>query len=518
AVERVNDHLPVPPAHEPRQRFWKIIARRAVLAAGALERSIAFGKNDRPGVMLACAARSYINRYAAAPGRRIAVFTNNDDGWRTAADAHTAGIEVAAVIDSRSEPPAQFAALGIKVLTSAQVSHVQGGQSVRAIEVIDAAGRVSKIECDTLATSGGWNPAVHLTCHLGGKPVWNGELAAFTPGAVPPGMHVAGAANGAPTLAECLHAGVAAGAMAAVECGFPIASMMVPSAQDEACGVAALWHVKESRAKAFVDFQNDVTVKDIALANQEGFSSVEHLKRYTTLGMATDQGKVANVTGLAILADASDRSITEVGTTTYRPPYVPVSFGAITGHHRAKDFRPVRLPPSHAWATEQGAVFVEAGAWLRAQYYPRAGERDWLETVNREGTATRPRVGGGEVSTLGQGRIEGCGRGRWRCLDLGQGRDRGRRCGDLPRSRLHQHILDAAGRQVALRPDAARGRLRDGRRHDFAACARALCHDHHHRPGRPRVAASRILPSGPVARTRRADGIGVGTVGAVFDR
>src|SRR4029077_2697687 len=216
-----------------------------------------------------------------------------------------------------------------------------------------------------------------------------------------------GAANGAPTLAECLHAGVAAGAMAAVECGFPIASMMVPSAQDEACGVAALWHVKESRAKAFVDFQNDVTVKDIALANQEGFSSVEHLKRYTTLGMATDQGKVANVTDLAILADASDRSITEVGTTTYRPPYVPVSFGAITGHHRAKDFRPVRLPPSHAWATEQGAVFVEAGAWLRAQYYPRAGERDWLETVNREVTATRASVGVCDVSTLGKVEIEG---------------------------------------------------------------------------------------------------------------
>ncbi len=190
-------------------------------------------------------------------------------------------------------------------MTGAQVSHVYGGQSVRAIDVIDAAGRVSKIECDTLAVSGGWNPAVHLTCHLGGKPVWNGELAAFVPGAVPPGMHVAGAANGALTLADCLHGGVAAGAMAAVECGFPIASIVMPSAEDEAAGVSALWHVKESCAKAFVDFQNDVTTRDIALANQEGFGSVEHLKRYTTLGMATDQGKVANVTGLAILADVS---------------------------------------------------------------------------------------------------------------------------------------------------------------------------------------------------------------------
>ena len=407
AVERVNDHVPVPPEHEPRQRSWKIVARRAVLAAGALERGIAFGNNDRPGVILAGAARSYINRYAAAPGRRIAVFTNNDDGWRTAADAHAAGIEVAAVIDSRAEPPGQFAALGIKALTGAQVSHVHGGQGVQAIDVVDAAGQTMKIECDALAVAGGWNPAVHLTCHLGGRPVWNEPLAAFVPGAVPPGMHVAGAANGALTLAECLHAGVAAGAMAALECGFPIASIMVPSAQDEASAVTPLWHVKESRAKSFVDFQNDVTIKDIALANQEGFSSVEHLKRYTTLGMATDQGKVANVTGLAILADVSGRVIAEVGTTTYRPPYVPVSFGAISGHHRGKDFRPVRLPPSHRWAAEQGAVFVESGAWLRAQYYPRAGEKDWLETVNREVAATRASVGVCDVSTLGKIEIEG---------------------------------------------------------------------------------------------------------------
>jgi sarcosine oxidase subunit alpha len=407
AVERVNDHLAVPPAHEPRQRSWKIVAKRAVLAAGAHERAIAFGNNDRPGVMLAGAARVYLNRYAALPGRRIAVFTNNDDGWRTAADAYAAGIEVAAVVDARAEPPAQFNALGIKVLTGARVSHVHGAQSVQAIDVVDAQGRITKIECDALAVSGGWNPAVHLTCHLGAKPVWNEELAAFMPGAAPPGMQVAGAANGALTLAECLRAGVAAGAMAAVECGYPIASMAMPSAEDEACGIAPLWHVQKSRAKAFVDFQNDVTANDIALAEREGFSSVEHLKRYTTLGMATDQGKLANVTGLAILSEVSARAIAEVGTTTYRPPYVPVSFGAIAGHHRGKDFRPVRLPPSHGWAQEQGAVFVEAGAWLRAQYYPRAGETDWLETVNREVAATRASVGVCDVSTLGKIEIEG---------------------------------------------------------------------------------------------------------------
>jgi heterotetrameric sarcosine oxidase alpha subunit len=407
AVERVNDHVAQPPEHEPRQRLWKILARRSVLAAGALERSTAFGNNDRPGVMLAGAVRTYINRYAATPGKRIAVFTNNDDGWRTAADAHAAGIEVAAVVDSRAEPPAQFSALGIKVMLAAQVSHVHGRLGVQAIDVIDAAARTTRIECDALAVSGGWNPAVHLTCHLGGKPVWNEELATFTPGALPSGMHVVGAANGTMKLADCLSEGVTTGSMLAIECGFGMPSITVPNAEDEPAAIAPLWHVKASRAKAFVDFQNDVTVNDIVLADREGFSAVEHLKRYTTLGMATDQGKVSNVTGLAILAEISGRTIPQVGTTTYRPPYVPVSFGAMTGHHRAKDFRPVRLPPSHAWAREQGAVFVEAGPWLRAQYYPRAGEKDWLETVNREVTTTRGSVGVCDVSTLGKIEIEG---------------------------------------------------------------------------------------------------------------
>ena len=219
AVERVSDHFAVPPQHQPRQRSWKIVAKRAVLAAGALERMIAFGNNDRPGVMLAGATRSYLNRYAAAPGKRLAVFTNNDDGWRTAADARAAGLEVAAVIDARREPAGQFAALGVKVMTGARVSDVHGAPMFGAIDVIDADGRTTRIECDALAVSGGWNPAVHLTCHLNGKPVWNEALAAFLPGAMPEGMHVAGAAAGRMKLADCLSDGVAIGALAAVECG-----------------------------------------------------------------------------------------------------------------------------------------------------------------------------------------------------------------------------------------------------------------------------------------------------------
>jgi methylglutamate dehydrogenase subunit C len=407
ALERVNDHVPVPPEHAPRQRSWKIVAKRAVLAAGAHERAIAFGNNDRPGVMLSGAARSYINRHAAAPGRRLAVFTNNDDGWRTAADARAAGIEVAAVIDSRAAVPLEFIQLGVRTMTNMRVSNVHGRQSVRAIDVVGTNGRTTRIGCDALAVSGGWNPAVHLTCHLGGKPVWNDGIAAFVPGALPPGMHVAGAASGALTLSRCLTGGIAAGAMAVAECGFDFTPVTQPRANDEPAAITPLWRMTESRAKAFVDFQNDVTANDIALANQEGFGAVEHLKRYTTLGMATDQGKTANVTGLAILAEASGRTIPQVGTTTYRPPYVPVSFGAMAGHHRGRDFRPIRLPPSHAWANEQGAVFIETGAWMRAQYYPRAGETDWLESVNREVSGTRASVGVCDVSTFGKVELEG---------------------------------------------------------------------------------------------------------------
>ena len=211
-----------------------------------------------------------------------------------------------------------------------------------------------------------------------------------------------------------------------------------------------LWHVAGSKQKAFVDLQNDVTADDIAVAEREGFRSVEHLKRYTTLGMATDQGRTANVNGIAIMAALTGRSIAASGTTTFRPPYTPVAIGALAGHHRGRHFRPARLTPRHAWAAEQGAVFVETGLWLRAQYFPRAGERDWRESVDREVRTVRAAVGFCDVSTLGKIELHGRGRGR------------------VPRPALHQHLLDACRRTGALRRDAARGRVRARRRHDVA--------------------------------------------------
>jgi sarcosine oxidase subunit alpha len=411
AVERVSDHLAVAPDHQPRQRAWRIVAKRAVLAAGAIERPMVFASNDRPGVMLAGAVRTYINRFAVAPGRRAVVYTSGDDGWRTAADLARAGVEVAAVLDSRATVDDALIAQaeGARAILGATVVGTRGFRTLASVEVRDGAGRVERIACDLLAMSNGWNPALHLTCHLGGKPVWDEAIAAFVPGSLPGQMSVAGAVAGRLTLAAALADGARLGREAAVACGFDAPPAHAPpSAAPEPSAGAPLWSAPASGAgKAFVDFQNDVTVADVTLARQEGFRSVEHLKRYTTLGMATDQGKTSNLPGLAIMAALTGSTIPKVGTTVFRPPYTPVAIGALAGHHRGNAFRPTRLTPAHAWAEQQGAVFVEAGAWLRAQYFPRAGERDWLTTVNREVATVRSGVGVCDVSTLGKIDIQG---------------------------------------------------------------------------------------------------------------
>ncbi len=406
ALQRVSDHLPVPPAHQPRQRYWRIAAKRAVLASGAIERPIVFGGNDRPGIMMASAMRTYLNRYAVAPGRRVAVFTTNDDGWRTAADLARHGVEVAAVIDSRPSAAPKVLASAPARRLGGTVVRVRGGRGLHGVDVRTASG-IESIAADALAVSGGFDPSIGLTSHQGARPVWNEAIAAFVPGVVPRGMIVAGAARGTMTLAACLAEGARAGGEAAETAGFTTKPGDPPRADDESFAVSPLWHVADSKGKAFVDFQNDVTARDVALAEREGYRSVEHLKRYTTLGMATDQGKMGNVNGLAIMAARSGRSIPQTGTTMFRPPYTPVAIGAIAGHHRGKDFRPARLTPSHEWAKEQGAVFVEAGPWLRAQYYPREGEADWLATVNREVNTVRSGVGFCDVSTLGKIDVQG---------------------------------------------------------------------------------------------------------------
>ncbi|TCK31064.1 N-methylglutamate dehydrogenase subunit C [Ancylobacter aquaticus] len=409
ALERVSDHLAVPAPFQPRQRLWRIVARRAVLAAGATERPIVFGGNDRPGVMLAGAVGTYVQRHAVLPGRNIALFANNDGAWRDMLAAQAAGAHVETIVDVRAEVAPELIAAaqakGIRVLKGAQVIATHG-RTLRSLEVATASG-TERIAADTLAVSGGWSPCVHLTCHHGGKPAWNEDIAAFVPGTCPPGLSVAGAAKGILGLGACLRDGAETGAESARALGFTVPAHEVPEVADAAFALTPFWHVEGSKGAAFVDLQNDVTAKDVGIAHKEGFRSVELLKRYTTLGMATDQGRTSNVTGLAIMASLTGASIPETGTTIFRPPYTPVSMGALAGHHRGKDFRPVRLTPTHEWARAQGAVFIETGAWLRAQYFPRAGEKDWLETVTREVTAVRASVGLIDVSTFGKIDLQG---------------------------------------------------------------------------------------------------------------
>ena len=402
ALERCTDHL-ASSNGKPRQVLWRIYTKRALLCAGATERPIAFGNNDRPGVMLAGAVRAYANRWGIAPGSTVAVFTNCDDGWRTASDLAGKGVTISGIVDTRDVAPlGKFP--GAQIHLNTKVVDTRGRKGLSRITLED--GQV--IAADCLAVSGGWNPNVHLTCHHRGRPKWREDINAFVPaGDLPPGLLVAGAANGTLSLAAAFSEAHKKARMVVADLGFQPSSGNIPRAEDEPTGTSAFWYVQESRARAWLDFQNDVTVKDVKLAYREGYRSVEHLKRYTTLGMATDQGKTANISALAVMAECTGKSIPETGTTIFRPPYTPVSIGALAGRSRGKDFRPYRLTPSHKWAVEQGAVFVETGLWLRAQWFPRKGDTHWRHSVDREALQTRTTVGVCDVTTLGKIDIQG---------------------------------------------------------------------------------------------------------------
>jgi len=406
AVERANDHVAEPPAHQPRQRMWTIRANQVVIAAGSHERPLVFAGNDRPGVMLASAVRAYLNQYGVLTGNNVVVVTNNDDAYRTAIDLVGAGVRVPVIADARSAPgPMAERAqhLGIEVRTGTLPLAARGGRRVRALELVTTEGEpAGDLACDCIAMSGGFNPAVHLASQSGPKPVWRDDLGAFVPGEAIQRERSAGAARGVFELRACLEDGARAGTDAARAAGFADAEKLaVPDVEAiEEAPIRPIWNVPD-HGKAFVDFQNDVTVKDIELAHQEGYVSIEHTKRYTTLGMATDQGKTANVNGLAILARLRGEPIPAVGTTTFRPPYTPVAIGSFAGPERGLHFQPNRRTAMHTWHEHNGAVFVEAGQWLRPQYYPRAGELE-AETIARETHAVRQSVGLCDVSTLGK--------------------------------------------------------------------------------------------------------------------
>jgi sarcosine oxidase, subunit alpha len=397
-----------------RNRLWHIRARRVVLASGALERPLIFPGNDRPGIMLAGAVETYVNRYAVAPGSRAVLFTNNDDAYGAAAALNEAAIEVAAIVDVRAEPGA--AVSGVPLYRDHGVVGTSGSRRLRGVTIRPLGGGEStKIACDLLAVSGGWNPAVHLFAQTSGLLRYDERLAAFIPDADDPALEPVGAARGSFDLAACLHEGAAAGARAAIACGFATAEPKLPkvAARREA-PPQPLWLIPggDRGRKSFVDLHNDVTAADIALAAREGFAAIEHVKRWTTLGMGTDQGKTGNIAGLALLSEALGRAIAETGTTTFRPPYVPVGFGLLAGREIGARFDPVRRTPMHDWHAAAGAVFEDVGQWKRARYYPHPAE-DMERTVRRECLAVRDGAGVLDASTLGKIEVSGPDAGRF---------------------------------------------------------------------------------------------------------
>ena len=407
ALERVGLHKPARP-NLPRECFWRIVAKHAVLASGALERPVAFPGNDRPGIMMASAVRTYLSRYGVSPGKRVTLFANTDAARATARDLMAAGITVAAIIDPR---PDASAVGDCPVHVGAEVIGSRGRLGLSGIQVRKGS-EIIEIETDCLAMSGGWNPTIHLTCHMNGRPRWDEELAAFVPmaGAVP-GLVAVGAANGTMSTHGALATGHAA-ASAMVEALGRKVSVALPEAEDAPYRLKALWSV-EAPGRAWLDFANDVTTKDVKLAAQEGFRSVEHMKRYTTQGMAPDQGKSSNVGALAVLADATGRGIPETGTTTFRPPYTPISIAALGAGGRAEGFAPQRFLTSDQASRDRHAPMIEAGLWYRPSYFPKPGEATWREACDREVNMVRQAVGVADVSTLGKIDIQGKDAGRF---------------------------------------------------------------------------------------------------------
>ncbi len=389
-------------AGKPLECFWRIVAKRAILCAGALERPIAFPDNDRPGIMMASAVRAYANRWGVVCGKSVAIFCNNDDAHRTARDLAAAGVKIAAVIDSRDDVQIEA---DYPVFTGAQVIATKGRHGLESITITHAGGTRS-IRTDCLAMSGGWNPTVHLTCHMNGRPTWREDIASFvpTPDSIPD-MVTAGACNGVFNTAGCLAEGAQVAADVATGLGLE-PKVTLPVADDSAYAISPLWAVA-GKGRKWIDFQNDVHVKDIRLAAQENFRSVEHMKRYTTQGMAPDQGKSSNVVALAVLADATGRGIPETGTTTFRPPYVPVAIAAMGAGSQGKGFAPERFTTSHKATVARGAPMIEAGLWYRPSYFPQTGETHWRQSCDREVGYVRGAVGVCDVSTLGKIDIQG---------------------------------------------------------------------------------------------------------------
>ena len=425
--ERLTDHLPDPHPDVPRERQWQVRAREVVLATGAIERPLVFPGNDRPGIMLAGAARTWLNRYGVLPGTRAVVVTACDEAYAAALELQEAGVFIASIADVRAPDDGPWAAkaraAGIPVLARAIVLGTGGRRRVNSIRLaqLEAGEPGAQTQpCDLVLMCGGFTPSVHLFSQSRGKLLWDEGLQAFLPGTPAERARCAGACRGVLELGAALADGAAAGAAAAREATSPArtgvrpssvltipAAATVPPAAGGGTGFAgALPQPAGARARAFVDWQNDVTTRDLALAMREGFRSIEHIKRYTTAGMATDQGKTSNLNALGIVSRTLGKAIPEVGLTTFRMPYTPVTFGSFAGPSRGDLFDPVRTTPMHAWARARGAVFEDVGLWKRARYFPR-GTENMHAAVGRECLAVRDACGIFDASTLGKIEVVG---------------------------------------------------------------------------------------------------------------
>ncbi len=434
AEEKVADHTPGD--GRPKHRLWRIRAGKILTATGAIERPLSFAGNDIPGVMLAASVRDYVVNFAVSPGDRTVVVTNNDDAYRTAIALVEAGLSVPAILDARAnvtgELPARARALGIRIEAGRGVAKVLGGKRVTGVSICLQAGEgavIDEIACDAVAMSGGWSPVVHLYSHCGGKLVWDTTHAHFRPDAAKPPInhdggamvYAAGIANGAMTSAAALADADAQARAALKALGIEAKTGKLPDAAPVVeAAMEPVWIMPQGatpalKAKMWLDYQNDVKVSDVQLAAREGYESVEHTKRYTTLGMATDQGKLSNINGLAVLADALNEDIPQVGTTTFRPPYTPVTLGALAGEARGEIFQPLRRTPMHEWHERHNAYFEPVGLWRRPYTFARSGETH-AQAVHREVLNTREKVGLLDASTLGKIIVKGPDAGRF--LDM----------------------------------------------------------------------------------------------------
>ncbi len=415
--ERLSDHLASPATDFPRERLWRVRAKEVILATGAIERPLVFSGNDRPGIMLAGAARTYLNRYGVICGKRPVVVTSHDSAYPAAFDLAAAGVDIAAIIDIRTSITSSLqdraGELGIEVLSGHAITGTRGRLRISAVFSAPAGttGKPRRIDCDALLMCGGWTPSVHLFSQSRGRLSWNEDIGAYIPGEYVQNARSAGACDGRFLLSDALNGGAAAGQHAAIEAGFnsdnPGVCEVVEEAAISGISVGELTgSANRDRIRAFVDYQNDVTAKDIRLAVREGFHSIEHIKRYTASGMATDQGKTSNLNALAIASDALERPVPDIGLTTFRPPYTPTSFGVLAGYSRGELFDVMRKTPIDKWARRHGAVFEPVSLWRRARYFPREGE-DMHKAVARECKATRVSVGISDASTLGKIEVAG---------------------------------------------------------------------------------------------------------------